>query len=207
MTNNHSNLLLEELKKPFAKVRRVAKYLTLHADINVQSPGNGYTPLMLAVANENIRIMEYLLRYGADPLIGNHDGLIASQLVSHDLFLFGTLKDHELIFATLYNDTDLINTVIEAGAFIDKQGFGGYTPLMIAAENGNTELVEFYLMQGADITLTLQDGRGIDELASNIDVAVTIENYRRLMKDADKAPINDAIHAHKKSRNTLFFNE
>ncbi|WP_103070546.1 ankyrin repeat domain-containing protein [Aquimarina sediminis] len=55
-------------------------------------------------------------------------------------------------------DMELLKKFIDSGVDINYQGENGYTGLMIAAYNGQREVVEFFLAKGAD--LCLKDKRG-----------------------------------------------
>jgi ankyrin repeat protein len=55
--------------------------------------------------------------------------------------------------------------LLDAGADVNAGQHGGYTALLDAAANRNTELVDFLLTRGADPTARLADGRGLADLS------------------------------------------
>ena len=67
--------LQEEVESISPHARKIKSLLESGADINHQNT-EGYTVLMLAADNQNDRLVEYLLKQGADPLLPNkHDEL------------------------------------------------------------------------------------------------------------------------------------
>ena len=166
----------EEIISPTPQTKKIKSILKRGANINYQDE-DGYTAVMLAVDNQNDRIAEYLLNEGADPLLKNTYGEIASDLASRHSPIFAILKGYELIYASLMGQLSLVKEFLKSGGAIDFQGPKGYTPLLIAAEEGMFELVEFLLSQGADLTLTLKDGRGIFDLVTEQAILDLLESH------------------------------
>lgn len=151
--------LIDAIDNLNPRVRYIKKLLTAGADINHQTNINRHTPLMIASTRQHARIVDYLLRQGADPLIKNKENKIASELIPCDAPTYLTLKDFELISAVLTDNIHAAEVLISIGALIDTQGVYGYTPLMIAAEKNNAAMVDFLLLQGANPDLTLKNGQ------------------------------------------------
>jgi ankyrin repeat protein len=61
--------------------------------------------------------------------------------------------------------TEVCALLLAAGADVDPQQTGGYTPLHEAALNGNEELVDLFLAHGADPTITDDEGNTAAEHA------------------------------------------
>ena len=159
MENIQSNTrLINAIDTLIPRVRDIKKLLTEGANINHKTI-NGHTPLMIASAKQHDRIVDYLLRQGADPLIKNKEHKIASELISSDASTYLILKDFELISAVLTDNVPAAKALISIGALVNTHGVYGYTPLMIAAEKNNAAMVDFLLLQGADPNLTLKNGQ------------------------------------------------
>ncbi len=184
-----SSELVKEVKTIAPKSRQIKRLLLCGADINCQLPGSGYTPLMIAIENQQDRIAEYLLRQGADPLLKNSQKKMASQLIPSTALIYPILKDYELLFATRENDFETVESVISAGALVNFQGPGGYTSLMIAAEMNNIELVEFFLSLGADMSLTDANGLIAFHLAKNATIGSLLKNIESVRKEAENSVV------------------
>lgn len=159
--------LIYEVCKEIPRVRQLKKLLAKGAAIDYQSIENGYTALMFAVINQHDRITEYLLRQGANPLIKSHKHKVASELISQHSSVYPILKDYELLFAARINDLIAVKSIIKDGALVNFQGFGGNTPIMIAAKHNFIDLVEYLFLQGADLTLENAEGQSIFDLATD----------------------------------------
>ena len=162
-----SKMLLVQVGQFDVKAREIKKLLNRNADINYQAEDDGYTALMIAIDAQNDRIAEYLLNQGANPLIKNKNNEIASDLVSRGSPLFVIIKGYELLYTIFNVELTTIKSLLKAGADINFQGLGGYSPLLIAVEQSLVELVEFLLLNGADLTLTRKDGLGVFDLVSD----------------------------------------
>lgn len=85
---------------------------------------DGMTELMFAAANSDIKIVETLLKGGADIDITNDRGMTA------------------LMFAAENRQVEIIRILIEYGADVDIQSDIGFTALDYASNNGYTKIVE-----------------------------------------------------------------
>lgn len=93
---------------------------------------HGRTPLMAAVVNGSIPMVEALVRIGAGVQASGHRQLTAL---------------HE---AAAHGEVEIVKYLISLGAVIDAVNNDGVTPLMCAAAWGNHEAVEILLKSGAD---------------------------------------------------------
>lgn len=68
--------------------------------------------------------------------------------------------DEDLHKATQDGNIDAMAAALKAGANIESQvdGGGGYTPLIVAAKNGNLKIVEFLVKSKADVNAKDYDG-------------------------------------------------
>lgn len=149
-------------------------YTDSDADVNVQEE-NGHTALIQVVRHKKYKIAEHLLNLGADPLIENCSSEIASDLMPSDSPFFKTLINFELLYATLSKDFMKVRSILSKGADVNFQGFGGYSPLLIAIEQDSADIVELLLLSGADLSLTRADGQGAFELVTNTDVFIILQ--------------------------------
>jgi uncharacterized protein len=68
-----------------------------------------------------------------------------------------------IFYAAMANDIGVAKQYVASGAPVDVKDKFGRTPLMLAAEHGNTKLVEYLLRSGANPDLKVDTGlRAID---------------------------------------------
>ncbi len=173
--------LIDEVRSLVPRLRKIKYLISAGADVNYQHQDNGYSVLMYAVAEEKERVAEYLLKQGANPLIVNSEGNLASNLTPSTSMLYPNIKDYELFYHVLNNNLPSVEQVINEGALVSMQGVSGYTPLMIAAVNGNVEMVEFLICTGADTGLLNDDGFTALKLSKNkiiSNMIMEIENFK-----------------------------
>ena len=144
------------------------------ADVNLSTETNN-TPLLFAIEHDMNNIVDLLIKYGADihhmtsngvTAIGiaciNNNINIAKKLI--DLGVDTNIADDEgntpFHIAIEGNaGVDLLNLLYVNNAKIDIQNIYGQTPLMIALEKGNVEVVKFLVDLGADLNLRDDDGK------------------------------------------------
>ena len=112
----------------------------------------GFTPLIIAVYNNQPAAVEFLLSKSAD---------IASQDGSGNTALMG---------ACFRGYRDIVARLLDAGAEVNQRNFQGATALTFAATFGQLEIARMLLNSGADINV--RDVRG----KSSLDHAVIQEN-------------------------------
>lgn len=180
----YSKLLYEEANKPDASLKLIKDYLGLGADINYKD-AKGYTPLMLAVDNQNERLVEYLLKHGADPLLSNIHGEKASDLTSQSSSLYSLLKKAEKraglgsltaeersslllqeLVSSMEANAERIDELLDSGADINYQNSKGFTALMLAVDAGNERIAEYLLRNGANPLIRNKRGCTARQLAS-----------------------------------------
>jgi uncharacterized protein len=66
--------------------------------------------------------------------------------------------------ASAAGQLEVCEVLLDAGADVNAVQHGGYTALLDAAANGNSELVALLIERGADRTARLDDGRGVEDL-------------------------------------------
>lgn len=147
-------------------IDKIVTYIKEGAEVNYQNE-NGYTSLMLATQKNEGSIVDLLLQSGADPLIKNHHQLIASDFIISTSLTYQLLKNYELLFSTARSDVLHVKKVLETGANVNFQGQEGYTALMIAVEQSLLELVEILLVNKADLSIELNDGRDVFDLVKD----------------------------------------
>lgn len=160
----------EEMNKFPPSMRKINEWLKKGANINYQSEEDGYTALMMAIDTSNEQLAENLLKKLADPFLQNADGDTASDLASRNSFIYTLLKSYELIYATSHHDLLKVKILIRQGANIECRHVSGYTPLLIAVEQNDYDLVEFLVAQSADLTVTRDDGQGVFDLCTDDDI-------------------------------------
>lgn len=115
-----------------------------NADINLKEELTGFTPLMASF--HDITITELLIEKGADIEARNVDGINA------------------LVYAVSLNDEEMVKFLLEKGAdantvceIENEHICMPPTPLMNAVYNGNTNIINMLLENGADINYTTDE--------------------------------------------------
>ncbi|KAJ9585380.1 hypothetical protein L9F63_002840, partial [Diploptera punctata] len=107
--------------------------------VNYPMPPLMFTPFLRACWWGNTRMVDYMLKHGAD---------ITSQTKDGDSPLY--LAVYRATKTPRAFDPACINVLHNAGCDINMPKFHGYTPLHLAARAGNTSLVRWLLAHGAD---------------------------------------------------------
>jgi ankyrin repeat protein len=141
--------------------------LFIEHGIDVECRGRyGNTALHLTCQNAKLEAGQFLLDCGAD---------INARNQSNNTPLINT-AGHVIDFARM---------LIERGAMIDAQGISGKTPLHLAAEHGQTEVVRLLLERGADAHVRDEFGKTPFELGSRRGHHEIVE----LLSDYDASPV------------------
>jgi ankyrin repeat protein len=148
----------------------IKKLLSEGADINAQG-GDKFTPLHIAVKNNNLGIVKELLArkadvslvdsYGRTPLFYAQSGEIAKALISQkaDPNNSDKWKTSALERAARRCYADVAKILIENGADVKAVDSWGCSPIHKAAICGDVEIAELILKKGADINAKCDGGR------------------------------------------------
>jgi hypothetical protein len=93
----------------------------------------GHTPLMCAVANDQVEAALFLISHHADVNHKTKDATNCMQL------------------ATMLGNVRILTALIEAGANIDERADRGATPVMWAANRGHLDALRLLIQRGADV--------------------------------------------------------
>jgi len=120
---------------------KVAKFMLNNGhDINAFD-AEKYTPLMLAVAQENLSLVELLLAHGADPDI--------------EIPYIGVAAIDRAI---QLESTDILTALIDHGATVDKPNRSGTTPLIFAMRMERLDVMKILINAGADVNHRVNSG-------------------------------------------------
>jgi len=135
--------------------------LLLHPNIEVNSKTNtGKTPLLLASENGHGKVVNELLKSGADVNIVDN------------------WESSALIWSAANSHSDIVSELLKIdGINLDLQDDGGYTALMYAVIYGNETIVKMLLEAGADLKLKTLEYTG-DKEDANHDVFLFAEKYK-----------------------------
>jgi uncharacterized protein len=116
----------------------------------------GETALFSAAQKGHLSVVQRLLQAGAEVNHETHDGwmpLLVAAAEGHEAIiqiLFPLVdKDKALFFGAQNGVTQLIDPLLKAGAVVNPEG-GRETPLVVAAKNGHSEIMQLLLNAGAD---------------------------------------------------------
>ncbi|XP_071111901.1 serine/threonine-protein phosphatase 6 regulatory ankyrin repeat subunit B-like [Haliotis cracherodii] len=120
----------------------MVKYVLSQKVADIHSRGNyGRTPLMMAAEKGHRQVFDLLVTQGADVTLVDDDG------------------DTILHVASLGGHAEMVKYVLsQKFADINSRGQYGRTPMMMAAEKGHRQVFDFFMTQGADVTL-MDDNR------------------------------------------------
>lgn len=101
---------------------------------------NGMSPVMMAVLEQELEILQALIEYQADLNLVNDD------------------ENNALWFACFKDNLEIIDLLIQQGIRIDHQNSNGATSLIYAASAGKYEVVRALVQAGADTRKVTLDG-------------------------------------------------
>ena len=110
------------------------------ADVNL-STDNNRTPLMTACEYGHVNTVTILIEHGANVNLQDRDGLTAVHYAVHGS-----------------QACEILSCLMENGADVDAKTFDDCTPLMIAAEIGDTKVATFLIEHGANVDLPDKTG-------------------------------------------------
>lgn len=160
------------------KCRVVDRLLTLGVDVNVQRR-NRHTPLLMALQNNQIQMVEYLLSRGAKLSLPGKDGNTVLHLAWNQSLTAFFLEhgagdivnspnvdgETALHKACCQGDVLSAKLLLDAGAHIEQADRSGDTPLLLAAKECKFESVVFLLDEGADFAAANNKGKTLEKLA------------------------------------------
>lgn len=149
----------------------VRELLALGAACDVHEPGQGHTPLLLAIRNQYADVVKELLAGNASIDLPSYDG------------------ESPLLTASMVGDAGIAQILLNAGADVDTSLRPNMmpTPLILAAELGLADVVRVLLRANASLLPTL---RGMTALEAALDPAV-----RRLLLQATGAKSDPRVRA------------
>lgn len=110
--------------------------LTAGADVNIQEYIFGSTALIYAISDNNHKLAQLLLEYGADIHLKNNSGEYAFDVAMKKI------------------DVDILRVLLNAGLDVNtRDNKNGSTAIMFAAQQGNSAAVKLLIGHRADITL------------------------------------------------------
>lgn len=162
------------------------------ADVNVEEPSTGLTPMIAAAVAGDTGTIEVLMRHEATINVQNCKGIspLAAAVISKRMQTAEWLMEKAvaevdlklkdgwtaLFFAVSRNNAKAARLLIEKGADPNVQSSDGATPLIIAASRGFIDLVKNLIDDwGANMDLTTDDGM------TALDVAIF--NRRKKVED------------------------
>jgi ankyrin repeat protein len=164
--------------------------LNAGANVNVQN-SDGNTPLILAAKNNQVQLIELLLQSGAKVIIQNDQGenaidvLGENSVATRDKLQSAIAKDkllaEQFTQAIFDKDTAKALELLKQGAyidFIDKTFEEQATPLIVALDRGNFEVVKALVKAGARL-----ERAGIDG-ATPLFYALNSKEITKLLIDA-----------------------
>jgi ankyrin repeat protein len=134
--------------------------LDAKVDVNARDAAD-FTPLMVAAANGSVEAVKLLLSRGArvNDASGAGEVIIhAPARVKNGVLALGSFTP--LLLAAPGGSTELVKTLIDAGADVNAKDLRGMTPLMLAVATDHYDLdkIRLLLHTGAHVDVTTPDG-------------------------------------------------
>lgn len=140
------------------RLDEISDYLESGGDVNIEDEG-GFNLLATAIAGEYFSIIQLLIAHGVD--------------VNNASTKFGLTPLHGAVSEP--KATELVGTLLAAGADVNAKDKNGYTALMGACGEGRSDLVRFLLDHGADPHVTAQQGMTAFMLAAQSNQPACLE--------------------------------
>ena len=140
-------------------IETVEKLLNHKADIELPTINNKTTPLMAAAVNGHTKVVNRLIKAGADferKNIDGHNPLWLAANKSHTKTVKALLNidtDHNQVFfdASSKGKFELVRTLIKSGIDVSARTKKGSTAMHLAARYGHLDIVKLLQKNGADI--------------------------------------------------------
>ncbi len=168
------------------------------AYIDKKDQKQGYTALMFAAEQGHTDIVELLIKAGAKvvnirgKLDQSNALMLAAKKGYKDIVIILSKFEEKntynitLMFAAEQGHTDVVETLIQTGASVNRQDWKGYTALMSAAKNGHLDTVISLIKLGADVNIRNSDDKksaleltnveGIKYLINKVNTLPTLKN-------------------------------
>jgi ankyrin repeat protein len=104
------------------------------------------TPLMRGAFSGDLELVKLLLAHGADPRITSKDGETMVEAAAGLGFIQGYSKGR-----TPAERLEVVKLFVEGGADVNAADDYGITPLMVAANMGDTRIIQYLVDKGADL--------------------------------------------------------
>ncbi|KAG9393929.1 Ankyrin repeats (3 copies) [Carpediemonas membranifera] len=178
----------------------LARLLLEHGANPNHRANDGRTPLMAATLDNNVEIIELLIKCGwADLSMRDGNSLTALDLacirghVETVTVLVEAGSEYlstptPLVLAAFHNQVAIVELLLNAGATLDLQRKDGRTALMVACVNGHADSAGFLVSAGADCTKVSSTGASALYLAALFGFAGIV----KLLLDANQSMINVA---------------
>lgn len=151
-------------KSDLKQVQQILSSMDADA-VNARST-SGWTPLMLAVATDNIEMINLLINRGADIEAKNNDGETAFSC------------------AVIFENIDAIKELIRHHVNVNTQNNDGTTPLMFAISTKRIDILNVLIENGADITIEAKNGNTAVSIAKHTHNDEIITILQRTHKNA-----------------------
>ena len=145
-------------------------------DVNARD-FQSFTPLLYASDNRNLAAVRLLLAKGADVNAVSSDG--SFQKVKAGTIAQGNFTP--LMNAAPFGSTELVTTLLDAGAKVNVQDIRGMTPLMlaVATDRQNHDVIRALLAKGADVNVKSLAGETALDWALKIGSTQVINTLKR----------------------------
>ena len=142
-------------------VETLSALLEKGANVEGHNAMSGMTPLILGVERNYPEIVETVFKYGANMNVrDNYQGTAMSAALRHE-------------------NLAMVKRLVSQGVDVNQRGVEGYTPLMVAAAQGNTEIVRYLLSKQAKRDLTAFNGDTAIRLAAQHPEIIALLNQPR----------------------------
>jgi ankyrin repeat protein len=194
-TSNKNNKKEKELQRLtnelinaviLSKTDAVLDLIAKGADVN-KAAENGVTPLLYASNNGQVGIVDLLLEHGAD--VNADTGSGEGPPVNRKYFESMLVTDGitPLMAASGNGHIAVVNSLLKAGADVNKANKQGGTPLYYASQNGHIAIVDSLLKAKADVNKALDSGATPLIIASNDGSTAVVDLLLKAGADVNKA--------------------
>ncbi|CAG9330429.1 unnamed protein product [Blepharisma stoltei] len=132
----------------------------------------GYTPLALAVRTGHYKIVEELVKKGADINATNDAG------------------QSILFIACWHNHEEIVKLLLSRGVKVNQPDQRGWTPLIISVYHNYAGIVELLLQAGSDIDHQDSFGKNAIDRAKNVEMISMIRKYSEERKIGQKVSLS-----------------